>query len=209
MTTLKEMPTGEKYALTLANMKLAQSFAVDFVREHISGEAVDELRDIWRQGVAPVPDAATDAEKYEIAYRNWAWVAKNNFRFVRRHMGREGLATFIRADVEALKREYENASLRLLALVRAVSPGLAFSMTMSRMIYQLQWLTPFSVAEPEKNTVVCSIPRCKVLDYDGMEDVCEIGCQVVYPAWTAEQFKVKMSPMPRGHSCVVTLTPIR
>ena len=69
-------------------------------------------------------------------------------------------------------------------------------------------ITPFSVSELNPDKAVFDIPRCKVLDYPETEDVCQVGCQRVYPKWVAEQFKIGMKFDLQGHSCKCTVTPL-
>ena len=80
-------------------------------------------------------------------------------------MGEEGIKKFERAEVEALIKKNASPALLLLNLVRLFSPGAAFVMTAKQMGYQLQWLTPFSIPELNRNKLVLDIPRCKILDF--------------------------------------------
>ncbi|MBN1321220.1 MAG: hypothetical protein JXA87_10320 [Thermoleophilia bacterium] len=129
------------------------------------------------------------------------------FNSVRERLGEEGLARFIRENVEALKRRNAGIALRFLGLIRAISPGTAFSMTAKKMAYQLQWLSPYSVPELSRSRLVLDLPRCKLLDYADSDDLCLIGCQQVYPMWVAEQFKVNMQFDRQGTSCKMLLAP--
>ena len=105
-----------------------------------------------------------------------------------------------------LKRKNAGLTLFILGLVRAISPGSAFTMTAKQMAYQFQWITPSSLIELTRDRAVFDIPRCKVLDFPDSEDICLIGCQSVYPMWVAEQFKVGMKFERQGNSCTSTLT---
>jgi hypothetical protein len=97
----------------------------------------------------------------------------------------------------------------VLRLVRAILPGTAFTMTAKQMAYQMQWLTPMSFSELTGSKAVLNIPRCKILDFPDVEDICLVGCQSTYPMWTAEQFKTKMAFERQDNSCTCTLTPLR
>ncbi|MFC1910811.1 hypothetical protein ACFLXC_05995, partial [Chloroflexota bacterium] len=143
------------------------------------------------------------------AYSNWIWMAKSAYDFIRNQMGEEGIEKFDRAEVEGLKRKNSGPALLLLGIIRMFSPDTAFTMTAKQMAYQLQWLTPFSVSQLDRDKAVFDIPKCKIIDYPETEDICLVGCQGTYPAWVAEQFKVKMEFERQGNSCTCTLTPLK
>ena len=175
MVKIKEMPYNEKLASVLDSIKLEESFIPSFVRKSLSEKSVDRIREIWSEGIRLIPENASDEEKYEIAYSNWIWMGRNTFKFVREHLGEEGLEQLKRADVEALKRENANPALLFLNMIRTFSPGLAFSMTAKKMAYQLQWLSPYSVSELSSQRLVLDMPQCKLLDFPDSEDLCYIG----------------------------------
>jgi len=208
MAKVKEMPYSEKYANVLDTMKLDDTFIPSFVQKHLGDQAVVELQKIWEGGVKPIPEDASFEEKYEIAYANWIWVGKSVFSFIRRQLGEDGIEQFKRAEVEALKRKNAGPALFILRLVRALSPGSAFTMTAKQTSYQLQWLSPFSVSELTRHRAVLNIPRCKILDFPDSDDLCLVGCQSIYPMWMAEQLKVRMEAERQGNSCTITLTPL-
>ena len=208
MARIKEMPYSEKYAKVIDSMKFDETFILPFVREHLGDQAAAEIKKTWQEGAKSIPETASFEEKYEIAYSNWIWLAKNTFSFIRKHMGEEGIKRFERAEVEALKRKNASPALLVLKLVRIFSPGTAFTMTSKQMGYQFQWLTPFTVPELTRHRTVFNIPRCKILDYPDTEDMCLLGCQSTYPMWVAEQFMVELKWNRQGNSCTGTLTPL-
>jgi hypothetical protein len=124
-------------------------------------------------------------------------------------MGEDGLKMFERAEIEGLIKKNASPALLMLKIIRAFSPGTAFGMTAKQMGYQFQWLTPFTVPELTKQKAVLNIPRCKILDFPGTEDICIVGCQNTYPKWVAEQFKVSMKWNRQGNSCTGTLAPLK
>lgn len=207
MVDVKEMPYSEKYAKVMDAIR-HDEFVGGFIEEHLGQAASAEYLSICESGVEPIPEEASLEEKYEIAYKNWMWISGTAFGFVRERMGEEGMEQFIRDDVARLRRENSSASLYLLAMIRAISPGLAFDMVATKSAYDLQYLTPYSVDELNRERGVMTIPRCKILDYPNTEDVCLVGCQQVYPRWLAEQLKVKMAFDRQGNSCTVTVTPL-
>jgi hypothetical protein len=209
MVKIKEMPYSEKYTKVMDNIKFDEAFILPFVQENLGDQAVSELKGIWQKGFKPIPAGGSIEEKYEAAYSNWIWLAKNIYPFIRRQMGEDGIKKFERVEVEALIKKNQSPALLLLKLTKAFSPGTAFAMTAKQMGYELQWLTPFSVPELTQYKAVLDIPRCKILDFPETEDVCLVGCQSTYPMWVAGQFKVDMKFKRQGKSCTGTLAPLK
>jgi hypothetical protein len=208
MVNVKEMPYSERYAKVVDNMNFDEAFILPFVQKHLGDEAVAELKETWRKGTKPIPDGATPEKKYEIAYENWIWLAKNIYPFIRKRMGEDGLKKFERAEIDALIKKNASPALFMLKMIGAFSPGTAFRMTAKQTLYQLQWLTPYSVPTLTREKAVFDIPRCKILDFPDTEDICIVGCQSTYPQWVAEQFKIGMKFDRREHSCTGTLSPL-
>lgn len=206
MVKAKEMPFKERYAKVIDNMKFDESFILPFIQQHLGDQAVNDLKEIWQKGFKPIPEGASSEEKYETAYGNWIWLAKNIYSFIRKQMGEEGIKKFERAEVEGLIKKNAGPALLLLNLIRVFSPSTAFVMTAKQMGYELQWLTPFSIPELTRDKLVFDIPRCKILDFPDTEDICLVGCQSTYPMWVAEQFKINMKFNRRGNSCTGILT---
>jgi hypothetical protein len=209
MVKVKEMPYSEKYAKVIDNMKFDETFILPFVQKHLGDQAGAEIRKTWQEGMKSIPSGGSFGEKYEVAYANWIWLAKNIYPFIRKRMGEDGLKKFERAEVEALIKKNANPALFMLKIIRAFSSGTAFGMTAKQMAYQLQWLTPYSVPELTHTKAVLDIPRCKILDFPDTEDICFMGCQSTYPKWVAEQFKVEMKFNRQGNSCTGTLAPLK
>lgn len=207
--TIKVMTPEDKFARVQADLRSMRAFVLPFVKEHISEEAAADLKAAWHRVTRPVPREASPTEKYEIAYSNFISMASTSINFVRERLGEDGIAKYKRAEVESLKRANAGPALAFLALVRAVAPGLAFTIMARKMAYEFQWLTPFSVSELNGRRAVFPIERCKILDYPSSEDICQIGCQQIYPMWQAEQFRVDMKFKREDHSCTCTITPLR
>jgi hypothetical protein len=209
MVAVKEMPYSEKYAKVTDNIKFDESFILPFVQKHLGDQAVSELKGVWQKGFKPILEGASFEEKYEVAYSNWIWLAKNIYPFIRKRMGEEGLKEFEHAEIEGLIKKNASPALYMLKIIRAFSPSTAFAMTCKQMGYQFQWLTPFSVPKFTKQKVAFNIPRCKILDFPDTEDICIVGCQSTYPKWVAQQFKVEMKFNRQGNSCTSTLVPLK
>lgn len=208
MDKVKQMPYAEKHELTIDSIQFNETLAMDFVQEHMGSQAKSELQSIYREGLKPVPDGVSIEEKYEAAYKNWVWMGKSNFKFVRERMGLEGIEWLEQAEVEALIRKYAGLKSFLLHLIRAISPGKAFELTAKEFSYQLQWITPINVDRLNDQEMCIDIPRCKILEQPEAQDLCKIGCQRIYPAWAAEQFHVEMKFYPVGQSCICKISPL-
>jgi hypothetical protein len=208
MEKVKEMPYEEKYRMVIDNLKYHETSIQPLIGKLFGDQAAAELKKMSQEGIQPIPEGASFEEKYEIAYGTWVWSGRSVYKIIRKQMGEEGIKEFERPNVEALKRKNASPALLLLGLVRAFSPGLAFTMTARKMAYQLQWLSPFSVPELNKDRAVLDIPHCKILDFPETEDFCLAACGRTYPMWAAEQFKMKMEPKRQGNSCTYTLTPL-
>lgn len=208
MVKVKEMNYSEKYTKVMDNIKFDESFIFPFVNKHLGDKAVSELKDIWQKGFKPIPEETSWEEKYEAAYGNWIWLAKNIYPFLRKRLGEDGLKKFELVEVKALKKKNESPALLFLKCIRLFSPSTAFAMTCKQMGHQFQWITPFSVSELTQHKAVFDIPRCKILDFPDTDDMCVLGCQSTYPMWMAEQFKVNMKWNRQGNSCTGTLTPL-
>ena len=188
MVRIKEMPYSEKYAKVIDNMKFDESFIFPFVQKHLGDHAVSELKVVWQKGFKAIPEKASFEEKYEVAYGNWIWLAKNIYPFVRKQMGEDGLKKFERAEVEALIKKNASPALLLLKFISLFSPGTAFAMTAKQMGYQFQWLTPFSVPELTRHRAVLDIPRCKILDFPNTDNMHLLGCQGSYSMWVVRLY---------------------
>lgn len=209
MVKIKQMPYSEKYAKVIDSIKFDESFIIPFVQKHLGDQAVGELKGIWQKGFKPIPEGASFEEKYEVAYGNWIWLAKNIFPFIQKQMGEDGLKEFERTEVEALIKQNNSPALLFLKFIRLFSPSIAFTMTCKQMGYQFQWITPFSVPELTRYKAVFDVPRCKILDFPDTDDMCLLGCQSTYPMWVAEQYKVSMKWNRQGNSCTCSLTPLK
>lgn len=208
MIVVKEMPYEEKYEAVMKNIALYKEFMPKFVIVHLGDVAVDELWQAWHKGTRHLPIAGTPEEMYRTAYDNWIWMSKTNYDFVRQRMGEDGVKKLLHSEVHALIQENKGWPLIMLNLVRLISPASAFKMLADQMRYDLQWLTPYVVSESSPDKLVVEIDRCKILEYDGTQDVCQRGCQEVYPRWVASQFMADLSFERSGQRCTATLRPL-
>lgn len=208
MISVKTMPASEKLDHVLENSDIYETFLPEFLARHVDDQAMLELRQRWNQGLRQIPPGAPVEDQYEIAYANWIWKAQTNMKFIREKLGEAGIPLFEQAMAAALQRQNGGPALWLLRLVRLVAPGTAFKMTAQNFAYLLQWLTPFSVVQLSNKEFIAQITHCKILDYTGHEDVCQIGCQQIYPEWLRQQFKVAMSYQRKDHACTCLMKPL-
>jgi hypothetical protein len=209
MVKFKEMTDEVKFSMVQDNINHFERFGPQFIKSQLGDQAAVEHQEIMRSGCNAIPDNKAYMEKYETAYANFIWMARNNFKFIREKMGKEGIEHFKRMQVKELKQKNAGVGLFFLNLIRAISPGTAFVMANKEFAYQLQWITPLTLPKCSKNKAVFDIARCKILDYKDTEDLCRIACQKIYPKWVAEQFKAKMVFKPNGNSCKCTVTPLK
>ncbi len=200
------MPFSEKLGGILVYTKMSEDFAQQLVKEEFGKEKVEELRNLWNQGIESIPEGVSVEDKYEIAYRNFMrkWVYANNFMTVRE--GDAGATKYMHAAMDAWKRKYSfNAS--LLKVVGAFSRKKAFEMLTKGLAYQLQAFSPFSVTEFKENRMVLSVSPCKILTDRNGANFCNMACQNIIPAWLQAQFNVKMNMNRQGDSCSVIFEP--
>jgi hypothetical protein len=209
MIPIKLMPSSEKYARVVDSLKVYDTVVEPFLHKHIGAEAVSEMQSMREEGLKPIPEDASDEEKYEKAYKNFIWQAKANMSFIRERLGEDGIEKFKRAEADELTKTNSGIAVFMLGMIRAISGSTAFKMIAKQLGYEFQWITPFSMTELTKNKAVYDVPQCKVLEFPDSEDVCAIGCQGIYPIWLAEQLKVDMRFKRQGKSCTVTVTPLR
>jgi hypothetical protein len=207
MQKIKTMPHSEKYAIVLDRIKSHDGLISPIIRKHLNEQALVEIKKLWQEGTKPIPEDAPDEEKYEIAYGNLMWQGKSNLEFIDKHLGEKGIELYKLAQVEELKRKNAGLALKMLGVIRRLSPVLAFTITAKKWAYQLQWLIPsMSLTDLTPNKAVYEIPSCKILDYPNMKKACIVDCQGAFPMWATEQFKVGLSFEPQGNSCTVILT---
>ena len=206
MLDFKEMPYGEKFAGILGYTKMVEGFAPKLVKQELGEEKVDELLNLWKKGTEPIPENASDKDKYEIAYRNfmWKWVSANNF--VGTLKGEDGTKKYMQAAIAAWNRKYALRGL-MIKVVGGISRKTAFRIVSKGLAYQLQVFSPFSVTELKENRILFNIAPCKILaDKNGI-GFCVMACQNIIPSWLQTQFNVKMNLSRQGSNCSAIFEP--
>jgi hypothetical protein len=206
MSQYREMTFGKKLASILSFTEVVEDFAPKVVQKELGKEKLQELQNIWKQGVQPIPAGASEKEKYEIAYKNfmWKWVSANNF--MRKNQGDAGIAAYMRAAISGWKKKYAQDAFRL-KIIGGLSRGSAFKVLAKRLAYQLQVFSPFAVIELDVKHMTLVVTPCKILqDRNGLE-FCLMACQNIIPSWLQAQFNIKMILNRQGDNCTVTFEP--
>jgi hypothetical protein len=204
MVKIKEMPYKEKYAMVLSNMKIEEpGFA--FIQKELGSEAVTDLQKEFQKGVRPIPETASDKERYDIASSNLAWMGGTKYEFVKSRLGGDGINQCVQVDVGFLKTVTPRPALFLMGLIRAISPSAAFNMFVKQMAYKFQYGGPTSISELSRNRAVMELKPCNMLNFPRGKNLC-IFCQRETPIWLREQFKIDARVDPQGKGCTYTFT---
>ncbi|HEX9262145.1 MAG TPA: hypothetical protein VF893_06415 [Candidatus Bathyarchaeia archaeon] len=200
------MPYQEKFEGILSYTRMVEDFAPKLIKKELGKEKVEELQNIWKKEIKPIPEDASDKDKYEIAYRNfmWKWVSANNLMST--CQGDEGTKNYMKAAIAAWNRRY---ALRgsLFKVVGVVSRKNAFRTIAKQLAYQLQAFSPFMVNELNEKRMVLTVSPCKILENDNGSNFCTMACQNIIPSWLEAQFNVKMNLNRQGPDCNVIFEP--
>ncbi len=206
MVDILEMPYSEKLASTLDYQRLVEGFTFKLVNSKLGKEKSDELHALWEKESVPIPDGASDKDKYEVAHRNLLqnWVTAHDFMAL--HKGEEGSRDFMVAAISAWEGKHASSALKL-RIVGGVSRKAAFRALAKQLAYQLQMFSPFTVTELSDDRMVLNVAPCKIMDVRSRNDFCLMACQNIIPRWLEKQFKVQMTPDHQGTNCIMTFTP--
>ena len=206
MVEIKEMPYQEKYDEILKYIDVTESFAIPLVKEELGKEKVKELQDLWKKESEPIPECASNKERYEIAYSNFMrnWVSAHNF--MRENLGEYGVKKFMSAAIEGWKRRYSSDAL-LLKIVGSVTRKTAFQTLAKELAYKLQVFSPFIVSELDGNHMILTVHPCKIPEMPEGPAFCSMACQNIIPIWLSKQFNIKMNPTRHGADCRVVFEP--
>ena len=206
MIESKEMPYREKFIGIIGYTKMVEDFAPQLVRKELGEEKVDELRSLWKKRVEPIPEDASDKDKYDIAYRNFMlkWVSANDFMST--HQGEAGTKKYMQAAIAAWNRKYALRGL-MFKVIAGISRKTAFRLISKGLAYQLQAFSPFSVTELKENRMVLTVAPCKILANQNGSSFCSMACQNIIPSWLEAKFNVKMNLNRQGANCSVIFEP--
>ncbi len=185
---------------------MVENFAPALVKKELGEDRLNELRNIWNNGTQPIPEDASDKDKYEIAYRNfmWKWVSANNLMTT--NQGEDGTKKYMQAAIGAWKKRY---ALRgsMFKIIGGLSRKKGFKAVAKRLAYQLQAFSPYVVNELNEKRAVLTVTPCKILTDQNGADFCSMACQNIIPSWLEAQFNVKMSLNRQGANCSVIFEP--
>jgi len=206
MIEFKEMPYDEKVTGILGYTKMVEGFAPQLVKKELGEEKAAELLSLWKKGSEPIPEDASDKDRYEIAYRNFMrkWVSANNF--MSKHQGEFGTKKYMQTAIAAWNRKYALRGL-MFKVAGGISRKTAFRSVSKGLAYQLQVFSPFSVTEPKENRVVFNVAPCKILADPNGSGFCVMACQNIIPSWLQTQFNVKMNLNRQGANCTAIFEP--
>jgi hypothetical protein len=205
MVKIKEMPYKEKYEMVLSNMKIERP-GMTFIEKRLGKQAVSDLRQEFQKGIKPIPQNASDKEKYETASSNLSWMGGTKYSFVKSRLGEEGIDQCIRVDVGFLKTVTPRPAIFLMGLIRLISTGAAFTMMIKQMAYKFQYGGPTTLSELSPNRAVMEVKPCNMLSFSGGENMC-ILCQRETPIWLREQFKIETKVNRMENGCSFTFSP--
>jgi hypothetical protein len=205
---IKEMTYKEKYEGVVYYTEVLESFALPLVKDTVGNEKEAELRSIWQKQSKHVPEDASYEEKYEIAFRNWVRNWQSAYTFAKTQLGESGAEKFELAAIQENERRSRGSALQLYRFVRAISRKSAFKTVAKQMSYKFQVFTPLSLSELTGQNAVMQMPHCKILDVEGCEDFCTIGCQKAFPVALKDLFNVNINYERKGKSCTAILTPL-
>jgi hypothetical protein len=207
MVKIKEMPYKEKYTMVLSNMKI-EGPGMAFIEKQLGKQAVTELEKEFQKGIKTIPENASDKEKYDIASSNLSWMGGTKYSYVKSRLGEEGINQCVQVDVGFLKTVTPRPALVLMGLVRAISPGAAFTMMIKQMAYKFQYGGPITLSELSRNMAAMEVKPCNMLNFAGGENMC-ILCQRETPIWLREQFKIDTKVNRQEKGCTYTFTPAK
>ncbi len=207
MVKIKEMRYRGKYQMVLSNMKI-EGPGMAFIEERLGKQAVTDLHQEFQKGIRPIPENASDREKYDLACSNLSWMGGTKYSFVKSRLGEEGIKQCVQVDVGFLKTVTPRPALLLMGLIRAFSPGAAFTMMIKQMAYKFQYGGPTKLPELSRNKAVMEVKPCSMLSHPGGENMC-ILCQKETPIWLGEQFKIETTVKRNEQGCTFAFSPRR
>ena len=68
MAEIKQMSFQEKYKMVLEYHKGLEGEVMPLILERLGQRKVEEIKYVWQEELKPIPENATNEEKYDIAY---------------------------------------------------------------------------------------------------------------------------------------------
>lgn len=187
--------------------KNIRSYTSSLVKDQLGTEKLEELKLLWNKDFQPVPQNATDEEKYDVAYRNYMQTFVIAAQFMARNQGDHGIAEFNRVAIESMKRTGATPSNVLAKTLMTFAPKSSFQTIAKELAYRLQAYSPFTVDQLDENQMVLTLTPCKVASNSQM--FCNDACKNVIRVWLEAQFNLKMVSDTQGTNCTVKISPFK
>jgi hypothetical protein len=203
MIDSKQMNFNQKLNSIMSFTDIVEQFAPQVVQRELGEEKTRELQNLWKKGTEPIPIEAPDSEKYEVAYRNfmYKWVSANDL--MRINKGEEGVSSYMKAAISGWKKKYSRSSY-MLKIMAGISRKRAFKLLSSRLAYELQVFSPYTVAELNEKRMILDVRPCKIIKNQNGANFCISACQNIIPSWLQSQYNLKMVPNRQGENCTMT-----
>jgi hypothetical protein len=206
---LPEMPCREKFRKAFQAVCSYQDRIPDFITKRLDRQAVVELTSFWQAGIIPVPEHASDKEKYEIAYNNWQWTSRCNLEFIEEQLGKEGLNAYVVEETQNARRALSDIDLAGARFLEVIAPRLGFRTKAEQLLHEMQWMTPLELTTVAKQSLQAQTSPCKMLKTPGMQrQGCEINCRRVLSGMAAEHCHIRMDFQSQGDGCRISLSPL-
>jgi len=209
MAEVRQLSFEEKYLMARDAEERTRKVIIPFAEEHLGERPIITLKRRWEAAIKLIPRDATPEQQYEIAYENWISTLQTSYDLVREIMGEPGVEELKARQIQALQ-EGDGATKVpfFFGLYKALAPGAAFKKSASRLIEQMQWFTPFTVQELNDKRAVLEVARCRILEHERANDICDIACRQVYPSWAANEFGIALRFNRQNGGCIATLEPM-
>jgi len=202
MNQIKAMPEQEKFEHTFEMVDLYQKNVLPFVEAHLGPAERHNLHAIWQAAIAPIRQDDGDYKRYASAHSNWLWIAHCSHNTLAEMLSSDEVLEYKRMLLRMYKQQRDNPNLAILRLLKA-------HVTLARLLlYEMQWMTPITVAKCSRSEVVCVVPECKVLKTSGTDRICRVDCQNVGRAFSSQMYNLRRVTVLKNHGCTITLTPI-
>lgn len=205
MAEVGQVSFYDRYVMARDAEEHVRHVAIPFIAEHLGDQAIKAIERKWDDGLQTIPRNAAPGQEYEVAYSNWIWTLKTTYDLVRQRTDEEGVRMFQEAQIESLRSDKSSLGLSL-KLMRVFAQGTAFKTTARDAVRSLEWLAPFAIVELTSERVVFDTENCKVLEYDGAEDICKHTCRAMCIAQFSKCGEITMDVERQGTGCTHTVT---
>lgn len=180
----------------------------DFVLRRLGKQAMAELSSFWQAGIVPIEEHASDSEKYEAAYHNWQWMAYCNLEFIEEQLGNEGFESYVSGEIEYISHTVSELDLAGARFLDVIAPRLGFRTKAEQLLYEMQWMTPWTLTVISRQGLQAKTSPCKMLETPGMQHQgCEVNCRRIWSGVAAKEFHIRLAFKIQGKGCQISLFP--